>query len=33
VKDEERVAREHITYRQSFLDIVVDRYVDAWLEL
>ncbi len=33
VKDEERVARVLITYRQSFLDNVVDRFVDAWLEL
>lgn len=33
VKDEERVARVLITYRESFLDSVVDRFVEAWLEL
>lgn len=33
VVDEERTARIIITYKASFVDDVVDRFVEAWLEL
>ncbi|MEW6069116.1 MAG: winged helix-turn-helix transcriptional regulator [Candidatus Thermoplasmatota archaeon] len=33
VADEDKIAKILITYKSSFLDDVVDRFVDAWLEL
>lgn len=33
IADPERTANLIITYRESFLDAVVDRFVDAWLKL
>ena len=33
VKDPDSVARVILTYKASFLDSVVDRFADVWLEM